>query len=81
MNPTTSNKAITQALSRVELDDFRDRVVAIKPNDTTATDDDKTACTQADSLRATIRFIKNLHPERSSSRGERGPRRPRTSSG
>jgi uncharacterized protein (DUF362 family) len=56
-------KAITQALSRIELDDFRDRVVAIKPNDTTASDDDKTACTQADSLRATIRFIKTLHPK------------------
>ena len=44
------------------LDDFRDKVVAIKPNDTTATANDKTACTQADTLRATIRFIKNLHP-------------------
>jgi uncharacterized protein (DUF362 family) len=37
-------------------------VVAIKPNDTTATAKDKTACTQADSLRATIRFIKTLNP-------------------
>jgi uncharacterized protein (DUF362 family) len=61
--PDNIEKAITEALSRVALDDFRDRVVAIKPNDTTATDDDKTACTQADSLRATIRFIKTLHPK------------------
>ncbi len=60
--PDDIDKAITQALSRIELDDFRDRVVAIKPNDTTASDDDKTACTQADTLRATIRFIKTLHP-------------------
>ncbi len=61
--PDNIEKAITEALSRVILDDFRDRVVAIKPNDTTATADDKTACTQADSLRATIRFIKTLHPK------------------
>lgn len=62
--PDNIERAITQALSRVDLDDFRDRVVAIKPNDTTASDDDKTACTQADSLRATIRFVKTLHPKK-----------------
>src|SRR5947199_2535235 len=61
--PDNIEKAITQALSQVPLEDFRDRVVAIKPNDTTATDDDKTACTQADTLRATIRLIKMLHPK------------------
>ncbi len=38
-------KAIEQALKLVPLDDFRGKVVAIKPNDTTATADDKTACT------------------------------------
>jgi uncharacterized protein (DUF362 family) len=56
-------KAITRALSEVALEDFKDRIVAIKPNDTMATTHDKTACTQADTLRATIRFIKDLHPK------------------
>ncbi|HMB03451.1 MAG TPA: DUF362 domain-containing protein [Isosphaeraceae bacterium] len=56
-------KAVTRALSEVALEDFKDRVVAIKPNDTTATARDKTACTQADTLRATIRFLKDLHPK------------------
>jgi uncharacterized protein (DUF362 family) len=55
-------KAIEESLARVPLEDFRDKLVAIKPNDTTATADDKTACTQADTLRATIRFVKALKP-------------------
>lgn len=63
-DPRDIEKAITAALTEVALDDFRDKVVAIKPNDTTAKASDKTACTQADSLRATIRFVKNLHPAR-----------------
>ena len=62
--PDNIEKAITQALSQVSLDDFREKVVAIKPNDTTARPNDKTACTQADTLRATIQFVKNLHPRR-----------------
>ena len=70
--PGDIEKAISKALGEIALDDFRDKVVAIKPNDTTATADDKTACTQADTLRATIRFVKNLHPKRSSSPGGRG---------
>jgi uncharacterized protein (DUF362 family) len=61
--PGDIDKAIEKALGRVPLDDFRDKIVAIKPNDTTATASDKTACTQADTLRATIRFIKTLHPK------------------
>ncbi len=61
--PGDIEKAVQQALGRVPLEDFRDKIVAIKPNDTTATRDDKTACTQADTLRATIRFIKTLHPK------------------
>src|SRR3954453_20492284 len=63
-DPKDIEKAITRAMTEVALDDFKDKVVAIKPNDTTATADDKTACTQADSLRATIQFVKNLHPKR-----------------
>ena len=60
--PATSRRRSSEALGEISLEDFRDKLVAIKPNDTTATLDDKTACTQADTLRATIRFIKNLHP-------------------
>ncbi len=55
-------KAVTRALSDVAPDDFDGRLVAIKPNDTTATDGNQPACTQADTLRATIRFIKGLRP-------------------
>jgi len=61
--PANIEKAMEEALSRIPLDDFRDKIVAIKPNDTTATPDDKTACTQADTLRATIRFVKRFHPK------------------
>ena len=62
-DPADIEKAITKALGEIVLDDFRDKVVAIKPNDTTAKPSDKTACTQADSLRATIQFVKTLHPK------------------
>ncbi len=55
-------RAIEQALGEIALEDFRDKVVAIKPNETTASSDDRTACTSAEALRATIRHIKNLHP-------------------
>jgi uncharacterized protein (DUF362 family) len=61
--PGDPNKGISEALGHLALDDFRDKVVCIKPNDTTADADDKTACTQADTLLATIRFIKTLHPK------------------
>jgi len=61
--PGDADRAISKALGTLNLDDFRDKVVALKPNDTTATADDKTACTQADTLRAAIRFLKNLHPK------------------
>jgi len=61
-DPDDIEKAIATALTEVALEDFTDKVVAIKPNDTTADAKDRTACTQADSLRASIRFLKNLHP-------------------
>ncbi|MBD3296402.1 MAG: DUF362 domain-containing protein [Candidatus Omnitrophica bacterium] len=41
---------------------FRHRHVAIKPNETWAAEDDKTACTQAESLREVIRYIKAFSP-------------------
>jgi uncharacterized protein (DUF362 family) len=62
-HPDDISKAITRALNEIALEDFKDRVVAIKPNDTTATDNNQAACTQADTLRATIQFIKMLHPK------------------
>lgn len=39
-----------------------DKIVAVKPNDTWASEDDKTAVTQPDSLRAVLRFLKQFHP-------------------
>ncbi len=63
-DPKDIEKAVTAALGEVTLDDFKEKVVAIKPNDTTATESDKAACTQADTLRATIQFVKTLHPKR-----------------
>lgn len=56
-------KAIERVLSHVPLEDFRDKVVAIHPNDTKASEKDKTACTRPESLRATIQAVKNLHPK------------------
>jgi uncharacterized protein (DUF362 family) len=56
-------KAVTRALGELALDDSKDKVVALKLNDTAATDKDKTACTQSDTLRAAVRFLKNLHPK------------------
>jgi uncharacterized protein (DUF362 family) len=60
--PGNIGEAISKSLRALALEDFRDKIVAIKPNDTTATASDKTACTQADTLRATIQFVKTLHP-------------------
>src|SRR3990172_8126160 len=42
---------------------FVGKHVAIKPNDTWASADDLTPCTQADTLRAVIRFVKNYYPK------------------
>ncbi|WP_165248346.1 DUF362 domain-containing protein [Paludisphaera soli] len=61
--PGDPDKGIAEALGHLDLDDFRDKVVCIKPNDTTAEPDDTKACTQADTLRATIRHIKTLRPK------------------
>jgi uncharacterized protein (DUF362 family) len=58
-DPNDIDRAISTALTEVALDDFKDKVVAIKPNDTTARPSDKTACTQADTLRATIPIKKS----------------------
>ena len=42
---------------------FRGRHVAVKPNETWASNDDLTACTQADSVRAVIRYVKRFEPK------------------
>jgi uncharacterized protein (DUF362 family) len=41
---------------------FQGRQVAIKPNDTWASPRDLTACTQADTVRAAIRYVKRYDP-------------------
>lgn len=74
-DPNDIAKAINRALLAVSLEDFKDKVVAIHPNDTTATEDDKTACTQPETLRATIQFIKGLHPKKIIITGGSGERR------
>ncbi|MBI1911465.1 MAG: DUF362 domain-containing protein [Deltaproteobacteria bacterium] len=58
--------AINGALDHLEglSELFVGRHVAIKPNDTWASPHDLTACTQADSLRAVIRFVKNYYPKK-----------------
>lgn len=43
---------------------FEDRHVAIKPNDTWASPEDLTACTQADTIRAVVRYIKKHNPKK-----------------
>lgn len=43
---------------------FVGKHVAIKPNDTWASADDLTPCTQADTLRAVIRSVKDYYPKR-----------------
>lgn len=43
---------------------FTNKHVAIKPNDTWALQNDLTACTQADTLKATIRYVKKFSPRK-----------------
>lgn len=56
--------AIDSALEHLAVEPVvRGKVVAIKPNDTWASSHDITGVTQADTLRATIRFIKRFGPQ------------------
>jgi uncharacterized protein (DUF362 family) len=56
-------RAIGEALDQIALEPLvRGRVVAVKPNETWASRDDKTAVTQPDSLRATLRSIRKFGP-------------------
>ncbi|MDD5700966.1 MAG: DUF362 domain-containing protein [Dehalococcoidales bacterium] len=43
---------------------FQGKYVAIKPNDTWASSNDTTACTQADSVEAVIQYVKKFNPSR-----------------
>ena len=57
-------QAITQALDSLPLEALvRGKVVAVKPNDTWASAQDKTAVTQPDTLRAVLRSVKQFHPK------------------
>jgi uncharacterized protein (DUF362 family) len=56
-------KAIAEALGHIDIEPLvRDKVVAVKPNDTWASEEDKTGVTQPDTLRAVLRHIKRLAP-------------------
>src|SRR3954468_125705 len=56
-------KAVVEALGRIDLEPLvRGRLVAVKPNDTWATAEDKTGVTQPDTLRAVLRHLKQFGP-------------------
>jgi uncharacterized protein (DUF362 family) len=57
-------EAIVQALAYFDLESLaRDKIVAVKPNETWASKEDLTAITQPDSLRAVLRYIKQFQPK------------------
>jgi uncharacterized protein (DUF362 family) len=57
-------QSIADALGHLELDQIiQGKVVAVKPNETWARADDLTAVTQADSLRAVLRHLKEFSPK------------------
>ena len=61
---TDIEQAIHQALGHVPLDDIvRDKLVAVKPNDTWASNEDTTGVTQPDTLRAVIQHLKRFNPK------------------
>lgn len=57
--------AIRQALDPIKQDIYplvEDKLVAVKPNDTYASDQDQTGVTQPDTLRAVLRHLKQFNP-------------------
>lgn len=55
--------AIRDAVAHLDLEPIvRGRLVALKPNETWASEDDRMGVTQADTLRAAIRVVKDLGP-------------------
>src|SRR5918992_1065759 len=56
-------RAIEEALRHIPLERLaRGRLVAVKPNETWATERDTTAVTQGDTLRAVLRAVKRFRP-------------------
>ncbi len=57
-------KAITEALEYIDIAPLiSDKIVAVKPNDTWASVEDKTGVTQPDTLRAVLRYVKKFNPK------------------
>jgi uncharacterized protein (DUF362 family) len=62
-DPTSIEPAVERALGHLPLEALvRDRVVAVKPNETFATADDTSAVTQPDTLRAVLRVLSRFQP-------------------
>jgi uncharacterized protein (DUF362 family) len=62
-NPRNIEDAIAEALRHIDLERLvRSKVTAVKPNETTATAEDQTGVTQADTLRAVLRAVKAAGP-------------------
>jgi uncharacterized protein (DUF362 family) len=56
-------RAIEEALGYLDVEPLiRGKLVAVKPNDTTASAEDTTAVTQPDTLRAVLRSVKRFNP-------------------
>ncbi len=63
-DPQDIAAAIHTALATLEVAEIvRDRVVAVKPNDTWASETDTTGVTQADTLRAVLQVVKRHEPQ------------------
>src|SRR3954470_5319454 len=63
VNRTDIGAAIEDALSAVALEPLvTGKVVAVKPNDTWASEDDRTGITQADTLLAVLQIMKRFNP-------------------
>ena len=61
---TDIERAIVEGLKHFDIESIaRGKTVAVKPNETWASAQDKTAVTQPDSLRAVLRYIKQFHPK------------------
>src|SRR5436305_1598463 len=56
--------AINEALDHLDIEQLiRGKVVALHPNDTWASTQDKTAVTQPDTLRAVLHYLKSFQPK------------------
>jgi uncharacterized protein (DUF362 family) len=56
-------QAVEEAVLRIDLEPLvRDKLVAVKPNETFATKEDRTGVTQPDTLRAVLRALKRFGP-------------------